>query len=50
MPGGGGGGFRGVDAIPGSMFLRNQDWRLPIADGCAGLQLFSFLSGWSPHA
>ena len=33
--GGGGGGFRGVGAIQGSMFFRNEDWRLPVADGCA---------------
>ena len=51
VPGGGGGlGFRGVGAIQGSTFFCSQGWRFPVADGCAGLQLFSFLSGWSPHA
>ncbi len=38
---------RGV--IPDSVFFRNQDWRFPV-DGCAGLQLFVSLSGWSLHA
>ena len=46
----GGGEFREGGAIQGSVFFRSQDWRLPVADGCAGLQLFSLLSGWSPHA
>ena len=46
----GGGGVREVGAIQGSMFFRSQDWRFPVADGCAEPYLFSFLSGWSPHA
>ena len=45
-----GGEFREGCAIQGLVFFRSRDWRFPIADGCAGLQLFSFLSGWSPHA
>ena len=48
----GGWGFREVGVVQGSVFFRSQDWRVPVADGIAGLQLFSFLSarGWSPHA
>ena len=46
----GGGEFRDGCAIQGLVFFRSRDWRFPVADGCAGLQLFSFLSGWSPHA
>ena len=45
-----GGEFREGDAIQGSVFFLSQDWRFPVADGCAGLQLFSFWSGWSAHA
>ena len=45
-----GGEFREGGTIQGSVFFRSQDWRFPVADGCAGLQLFSFLSGWTPHA
>ena len=41
------GWFREVGAIQGSVFSRLE---VTVADGCAGLQLFSFLSGWSPHA
>ena len=44
-----GGEFREEGAIQGSVFFRSRDWRCPVADGCAGLQLFSFLSGWSPR-
>ena len=40
-----GGEFRVEGAIQGSVFFRSQDWKFPVADGCAGLQLFSFLSG-----
>ena len=29
----------------GGVFFCSHDWRFPVADGCAGLQLFSFLSG-----
>ena len=42
-----GGWLREVGAIQGSVFSRLE---VTVADGCAGLQLFSFLSGWSPHA
>jgi len=47
---GGGGVQREVGAIQGSVFFHSHDWRFPVADGCGGLQLFSFLSGWSSHA
>ena len=47
---GGGDSEKWVPYMQGSVFFRSQDWRFPIADRCAGLQLFSFLSGWSPHA
>ena len=46
VPKGGGvqrsGCHTGLNVLPQS--------RLDVSDGCAGLQLFSFLSGWSPHA
>ena len=45
-----GGELRDGSAIQGSVFFCSQDWRFPVADGCAGLQLFFFLRGWSPHA
>ena len=35
--GGGGGGFREVSVLQGSMFFCSQDWRFPVADRCAGL-------------
>ena len=45
-----GGWVRRVGAIQGSMFFCSQDWSFHVADRCVRLQLFSVLSGWSPHA
>ena len=34
-----GGGFREVGATQGSVVFRSQDWKFPIADGCAGIEM-----------
>ena len=41
LKGEGEGGFREGGAIQASVFFRIQEWRLPVADRCAGFQLFS---------
>ena len=51
--------FREGGVIQGLVFFRSRDWRFPVADGCAGLQLFTFLclsllasspcAAWSMH-